>query len=198
MSAIRSEFGDIGYAGLRMTADEYLALGETQERYELIHGVVTMTPSPSVPLAHGEIAYEIIGQLHTFAAGGRVIRVFPETDVRLSPSCVYRPDLCVYLAEHLPGRVQRLETPPDLVVEILSPGSKALDLITKRDDFERFGVHEYWVVDPVDGRVRCWQRREGQLIEAAVSGDALTSAAIAGFVLRIGPIRGFAGGDSAG
>src|SRR5256885_1453627 len=54
MSALPKPLGsDIGYAGLRMTADDYLGLGETQERYELINGVVFMSPSPTP--RHSEI-----------------------------------------------------------------------------------------------------------------------------------------------
>ena len=53
-----------GYAGLRMTAEEYLALGETNARYELIDGVVCMSPKPS-PL-HQKILRFIQGQLEAF------------------------------------------------------------------------------------------------------------------------------------
>lgn len=37
---------------------------------------------------------------------------------------------------------------PDLIIEILSPGNKSYDLNTKKDLYEKFGVREYWVIDP--------------------------------------------------
>ena len=53
------------------------------------------------------------------------------------------------LAQSVRGPLdRRIRGVPDLVVEILSAGSKPLDLITKRDDYDAFGVGEYWVVDP--------------------------------------------------
>lgn len=93
---------DFGYAGLTMSADEFLALGETQERYELIDGVVVMSPSPTV--RHNEILAEIIHQLKAYAGRTRAIRVLPETDVCFRGDKVYRPDISVYAADALPQR----------------------------------------------------------------------------------------------
>lgn len=177
----------MGYAGLRMTADEYLALGETQQRYELIDGVVVMSPSPR-PL-HNRLALRIAALIDQHGGFGKACLVFPETEIRLNRGKVYRPDITVYKAGRLPANVERLELPPDLVVEILSPGSKPFDYITKRDDYEAFGVQEYWVVDPETGGVRAWHRHGSKLIETPVEGDTLASFAIAGFVLALKDIR---------
>src|SRR5438045_3873811 len=109
MSAAPRHPSDLGYAGLRMTADEYLSLGETPERYELVEGVVVMSPSP-LPL-HNELVLEIAYQLKRFASKSGV-RIFPDTDVRFGPGTVYRPDLAVYRAGRLPDRSTRLEPAP--------------------------------------------------------------------------------------
>jgi len=183
----------MGYAGLRMTADDFLALGETFERYELIDGVVVLSPSPRP--WHNEIAAEISFQLKAFARKSRTIRVFPETDLHISSARVYRPDLSVYLAAQLPVRVGRLVLPPSLAVEVLSPGSEPLDYITKRDDYETFGVGEYWVVDPADGSIRSWRRLDARLVEVKVGGDSLASTAVPGFVLELPPIRELSAGE---
>lgn len=180
--------------GLRMTADEYLALGETQERYELIDGVIVMSPSPIPP--HSEIAAEIIGQLRNFRKRTNQIRVFPETDVRLSPVLVYRPDVVVYHTDRLPaGKLARLDLPPDLVIEILSPSTKPLDLVSKRGDYQRFGGGEYWVVDPLDGSVRCWRREDNTMTLVSVPGETLASSVIAGFVLDLAAVRAAGEGE---
>ena len=39
---------------------------------------------------------------------------------------------------------------PDLVIEILSPATAARDLKIKREQYEKYGVKEYWIVHPVD------------------------------------------------
>src|SRR5690242_14116420 len=131
MSAVPHHSSGMGYAGLRMTAAEYLALGETTERYELIDGVVVMSPS-SLP-RHGRMAAELIAQIrnamHAYD-GPRPPQLFTETDLLISSSIVYRPDIAAYGPGRLNPDVPRLDTPPDLIVEILSPSTKPLDLIT--------------------------------------------------------------------
>ncbi|MBC7772992.1 MAG: Uma2 family endonuclease, partial [Pyrinomonadaceae bacterium] len=134
---------------------------------------------------------------------------YAETDVYLNEQTVYRPDLCVYARPRASKSPLRLVTPPDLVVEISSPDNKAFDLITKRDDYERFGVKEYRAIDP-DARpdaatslesplrtpsdqhrlrVRAWHQENGRFIESLVEGDTLASKAIAGFGLNVVPLR---------
>lgn len=189
MSAVPHSSG-MGYAGLRMTAAEYLALGETTERYELIDGVVVMSPS-SLP-RHGRMAAELIRQIGNFvhaSSGSNPPQLFTETDLLLSSSIVYRPDISAYGPGRLGAAVERLDTPPDLIVEILSPSTKPLDLITKRGDYERFGVGEYWVGDPETGAVRCWRRRGRELVEETVAGDNLACASIAGLRVDLAAVR---------
>lgn len=185
MSAVPRD--PLGYAGLRMTADEYLALGETEERYELIDGVVCMSPSATPD--HSDAFIEVIGQLRDFARYSGTIRVYAETDVAFAAGTVYRPDIVAYKQDRIPHKPARLTKPPDLVVEVLSPETKPRDLITKRDDYEKFGVAEYWAIDPADGRVRCWVREGESLAERPVSTDRLASTALQGFVLQIAPLR---------
>lgn len=187
MSAAPRFDPELGYVGLKMTADEFLALGETQERYELIDGVVVISPG-ALP-RHNEVLLEIAFQLQAYARQSGDARVFPETDVRFDSGKVYRPDISVYRADRLPARVERLDQPPDLIVEVLSGGSKPLDLITKRDDYDAAGVAEYWAADPNTGDVRCWQRRGSRLCETPPEGDTVASTAFPGLILDLRPLR---------
>jgi Uma2 family endonuclease len=75
------------------------------------------------------------------------------------------------------------------VIEILSPGTKAFDLTTKKDDYERCGVAEYWAIDSSDARLRCYRREGRNLVEISVAGESVASTALAGFVLDLRPIR---------
>lgn len=175
-----------------MHAAEYLDVGESRERYELVDGVIVMSPS-ATPLHHKVIRL-IQRQLESYAASdrGRGLEFFSEIDLRLSELCVYRPDVVCYRAGRLAVLPDRLELPPDLIVEILSPGTKAFDLTTKRDDYEHFGVLEYWAYDPADGRCWCYRRAEGQdapLSEIPVKEESLRSSALPGFTLELTPLR---------
>jgi Uma2 family endonuclease len=192
MSAAPRFDPSLGYAGLRMTADEYLALGETPERYELIDGVVVMSPSPFP--RHNELVAEVVRQLGNFSVETTPLRIFPDSDLDVGPSLVYRPDVSVYLADRLQAQeLRRLSTPPDLVVEVLSLSTRALDLVTKRDDYAAFGVREYWVIDPKTARVRRWTRRaDGTPAESDPGLNDVASAAVPGFVLDVSKLRRFA------
>ena len=187
-----------------MRADDFFVLGETAERYELVNGVVVA--SPSVRPRHWKVVHEVLKQLDLFNGGATRLEIFSEIDIHVDDVTVFRPDLCVYVREAgsgSEGRIpERLTTPPDLILEVLSPGSKPLDLVTKRDAYERFGVREYWVIDPDDGRVRAWSKRGVKpasgaaptstgvpYVESTVEGDRLPSIAIAGFLLDLRPIH---------
>jgi len=187
MSAAPKYPSDLGYAGLRMTAEEFFALGETRERYELIDGVVVMSPSPTP--RHQELLQALQEQAGTWRRAHAGSRVIPDVDIRLGRGLVYRPDLAVFAPGRLKKTPERLEIPPDLVIEVLSPSSKATDLITKRSDYERFGVGEYWVIDPEDVRVRAWHRQGTQLVERAVEGQSLAATLLDGFVLDLSSLR---------
>ncbi len=183
MSTARWEFPRYALTGLRMGAEDFFALGETQERYELIDGVVLMSPGPRP--RHAKTIQEILKQLGRFEDGGGTADIYSETDLQIHGFSVFRPDVCAY-ARRTPRPIpERLTTAPDLVVEVLSPGSEALDLISKKDDYEKLGVKEYWVIDPADGRVRSWHRERERLIETLVEGDELASRAIVGFRLDV-------------
>ncbi len=167
-----------------MTAEEYLALGETSERTELLNGVViSMSPSP-VP-RHSKVIRELLLQLGDFDRSGSRSDVYLETDLKIGDGAVLRPDICVY-AHPTPDAIpRRLTEAPDLVIEILSPGSEIYDLITKKDEYQQRGVKEYWVIDPTDAGLRAWHLEQGRLIESLVAGVAFASHALAGFTLDL-------------
>lgn len=118
------------------------------DRHELLEGELVVTPAP-IP-----VHQTIVGNLHAamraaslVASAGRVF--LGPIDVRLTPDTVLEPDLCFVSAErlHIVGP-KTIDAAPDLVVEVLSPGTRARDLGRKRALYARFGVQEYWIVDP--------------------------------------------------
>lgn len=91
MSALpKSPIGN-DYAGLRMTAEEYLALGETDKRYELIDGVVFMSPAPT--MRDQRVRDLIMAQLIACEAHAPGMMSVSEADVRMTRGKVYRPDI---------------------------------------------------------------------------------------------------------
>jgi Uma2 family endonuclease len=116
-------------------------------------------------------------------------RVIPGVDNRLGGGLVYRPDLAIFAPGRLKTTPERLDLPPDLVVEVLSPSSKATDMIKKRGDYERFGVREYWVIDPENGRAKAWIRQGSQFVEWAIEGQLLAASSFDGFVLDLSSLR---------
>ncbi|MFG0284136.1 MAG: Uma2 family endonuclease [Phycisphaerales bacterium JB039] len=178
---------DLGHAGLRMSAADFFAIGETSECLQLVDGVVLMSPRPT-PL-HQTILRLVLRQIERYLDDHPGAACFPEVDWELRPDTVYSPDIACYA----PGRIgdipARLTTAPDLIIEILSPGTKAFDLTTKKDDYETCGVGEYWTIDPVDVRLRCYRRSGDRLLEAVPEEGAVASVALPGLTLDLGPLR---------
>jgi Uma2 family endonuclease len=173
------------YTGLRLSADEYLSLPDDGFRYQVINGVVVMSPSPTP--RHQTVLHEISGQLRDFLKTRPIARVFPDIDVRFGPDLVYRPDLVVVRSDRLPKPLRRIDIVPDLIVEILSPGSEAMDQRTKRADYERLGVRDYWIVsldEPLS--VMALRLENGRYVD--VPGSPASSI-LQGFSLNVDAIR---------
>ena len=115
-----------------------------QPRHELVFGRLYVTPSPFPP---HQIVSEVLGRLLgriADAADGLLLHA--PLDVVLADHSVVQPDLIYFSAARLPV-VGRIEVAPDLVVEILSPGTARFDRTKKRNLYACSGVKEYWLVD---------------------------------------------------
>src|SRR3712207_5229235 len=134
---------------IRMTADEYLAQPETMQRMDLIDGEVIVSPSPS--LDHQDVSGNTYTLLRdkTKVLGGKAY--YAPLDIYFDEQNVPQPDV-IYLAPNsrcVPYK-HILAGPPELVVEIISPGNTRHDKSKKFKLYERFGVLEYWLVDPLN------------------------------------------------
>ena len=120
-------------------------------RWELIDGVpYAMAPAPS--LGHQSILVELARQLGTFLQGKRCKLFIAPCDVRLNADAeddtVVQPDLLVVCDKSKLEDGKSVVGVPDLIIEILSPSNTKHDKLTKLNLYKRFGVPEYWIVDP--------------------------------------------------
>jgi Uma2 family endonuclease len=114
----------------------------------LIDGEIVMTPSP-VP-RHQVISVRLTAEFNdAIARRGRGLVLAAPLDVWLDEANIVQPDLIVLLNDRLHQVTDRLiEGPPSLLVEIVSPTSRVRDRSLKRTRYARFGVPEYWLVEP--------------------------------------------------
>ncbi len=126
---------------------DYAALPNDGNHYEVVNGVLFMTPSPSG--AHQDAVGEIFAYLreHIKRNSLGLVRMAP-FDVELSPGTVVQPDVFVVLGEHFDKITDsRILGAPDLVVEVASPSTAIYDRHNKLDAYAHAGVAEYWIVD---------------------------------------------------
>ena len=138
---------------------EYASIPDDGLRHEIIEGKHYVNPAPST--YHQTVSRRIQFQLYTQIEVPRLGEIFnAPTDLQLSPHDIVQPDLIVVLAPHraiiTPSKINGI---PDLVVEILSPTSEAMDRGRKKDRYEHAGIPEYWVVYPFERFVE--QFRQG-------------------------------------
>ncbi len=117
---------------------------------EVIENTLYMSPTPITN--HQRIIRKLSVQIDLHLTANNLGELFfAPFDVFLDKtSNAVQPDILVILTENL-GIIDEKSTihgVPDLIVEILSPGNRKHDLVIKRALYEKFGVKEYWVIDP--------------------------------------------------
>jgi len=130
------------------TYDDYAALPEDGHRYEIVDGVLFMTPAPGIP--HQDVILQLSYYLtvHVKLAGIGKVLLSP-VDVELTPKRVFQPDISVVLN----ARLARVTTShvigaPDLAIEVASPSTAKYDQTTKRKAYALAGITEYWLINP--------------------------------------------------
>lgn len=125
------------------TVDDLDHFPDDGNRYELLDGVLLVTPAPNQE--HQVIAARFIQLLGTALGNG--VRVVGPGVVPRAPKTQLEPDVLVYPAR-FPAKVPWSQiTEHWLAIEIFSPGSRIYDREFKRDAYLRLGVREVWLVD---------------------------------------------------
>ena len=135
-----------------------LAYKEDYEAYEMINGEVYMMARPS--LEHIGIEDNIIGIFKNYLRGRRC-RAYSEPDVYLSEKDHVIPDVVIVCNPDILTE-KRIEGVPDLIVEIFSPSTGMKDRTVKFATYAKYGVKEYWIVEPRRKSVEVYLLKEGQ------------------------------------
>jgi Uma2 family endonuclease len=173
-----------------MTYDDLLALPDDGLRHELIDGEHIVSPSPGS--AHQLIVGNLYLLLRTFLGAHPLgVVMLAPFDIVFSQYDVVEPDLIYFSMERFRTIVgeRNAQGPPDLAVEIVSPWSRRRDEVTKRRMYERWGVGEYWVVDPKLETLKV-HRRAGERFQKAgelsvEANDSLTTPLLPGLSLPL-------------
>jgi Uma2 family endonuclease len=129
------------------TYDDYTALPDDGQRYEIVNGVLVMAPAPNGPHQDAVLRFAHYLLVNVEFAGLGKVRVAP-FDVELSPKDVFQPDVFVVLNAHLDRILEKkVVGAPDLVVEVASPSTALYDRVTKYEKYANAGVQEFWVAN---------------------------------------------------
>jgi Uma2 family endonuclease len=140
-----------------LTVAEYRNLPETGPRYQLIEGDLYMAPSPN--RFHQDISRNLEVILANYLSTHPIAVLYDAPfDVYLTDIDVFQPDLVVVLNENRGILTDAgAEGAPDLVVEVLSPKTRQLDLANKKRIYARVGVKELWIIDPEEKEVAVYR-----------------------------------------
>jgi Uma2 family endonuclease len=181
------------YPGVKLTYDDYVQFPDDGMRHELIDGEHFVTPTPI--RKHQAISGNLYGSIWSHLRTHPVGRVFAAPfDVILSEHDVVEPDLLFLTNERLSevATTPWVKGAPSLVVEIGSPSTRRRDATIKRRLYERFGVDEYWIVDPELDTIDVYRRIEGRFQRTAQlsleADDGLTTHLLPGLTLPLSTI----------
>ncbi len=182
----------------KIAYEEYLAMPETNLRYEIIDGEMIMSPAPTSE--HQWFLKNLMMRLDLFVTRKKLGVVLPspvDVLIRKTPLKTRQPDILYLNAERtgVRGRDQLrempiIEVPPDLVVEVLSPSDTRSVLKNKLQDYTKIGVRECWLISSEAETVEVLKLSpEGaKRIHLFGAGDTLRSEILPGFKMKVDDI----------
>lgn len=161
---------------IKFTYEDYLHLPE-DKRYELIDGEVHMVPAP-VPY-HQDVSRKLVVRLNEFVEKYNLGRIYyAPCDVVLSEIDVVQPDI-IFISKKRLNIItdDNIQGAPDLIIEITSSSSEYRDKVIKRKLYSKYGVKEYWLIDPGKKEIEVMILRESGLETVRIyqKGDILES-----------------------
>ena len=169
----------------RMTYADYARIPADGRRHEIIDGEWYMTPAPNT--AHQRVSLRLSVLLHGHVLKHKLGEVFHAPfDVVLSDTDVVQPDVSFVSTGRSPIVTEaNARGAPDLVVEILSVSTAAIDRVKKLALYERCGVREYWLVDPASKTVEIHEFASPRRTRVYDGGQSFDSAILPGLTVRL-------------
>jgi Uma2 family endonuclease len=175
---------------IKLTYDDFVLFPDDGKRHELIDGEHYVTPSPNT--RHQKISGRLYLMIGNWLEANQMGEVYyAPFDVVFTRFDVVEPDL-LYMSRQRAAQIlteKHVNGAPEIVVEINSPGTRKRDETIKRRLYEREGVVEYWIVDPVVDVIRVYRRtgdgfgRPSEL--SAESSDVLTTPLLPGLEIPL-------------
>lgn len=169
--------------GRSLTRADLDLMPDDGHRYELIDGILVVSPAPR------HVHQRAVGNLYLElreACTDEFEVILAPFDVALSDDTVMQPDLLVARRQDFTER--DLPTAPVLAIEVLSPSTRAFDLLLKKDRFQRAGCTNYWVIDPVVPAISTWRLHDGAYVEAGSASGAESFRTEAPFPMSFTPV----------
>ncbi len=171
----------------RVSYDDLAQMPEDGRRCELYDGEVFVVPSPI--LLHQVVAMRLWRILDDYASRTGGLAVASPIDIVFSDYDVVQPDIVFLTAASM--RTVSLMKPvrqsPDLAVEVLSPSTASNDRGRKMRMFQRYGVPEYWIVDPIGANIEIYRMAVSayELAGTVWDGQEMRSIALTGLAFPL-------------
>jgi Uma2 family endonuclease len=143
---------------------------------EIVRGALELHPRPAPRHARASsiLGVEVGGPFDRGNGGPGGWWILDEPELHLGVD-VLVPDLAGWRRERMPALPDAawFELAPDWVCEVLSPGTRRLDLTDKRDIYGASGIVHLWLIDPDERTLEAFERRDGAwVLIAAIAGEA--------------------------
>jgi Uma2 family endonuclease len=175
-----------------LTVADLEACPDDGNRYELVEGELFVSRAPGIP--HQRVLLNLVIALSSYLKDNPIGILVPGAGAVFSDYDAVIPDLVFVRNERWEDVTSgdKIIRAPDLVVEIISAGTenRRRDLSVKRQLYAKYGVKEYWIVDPDNRSVLIFRLREQKLQESATlkGDDKLTSPILPAFELKVSAI----------
>ena len=170
----------------RVTFAELARWPDDGRQYELYDGEVIVVPSPFP--RHQLVALHVQHLLDDYAEARGDLVLGSPIDIVLSRHNVVQPDV-VYIKHerrHLINMWKVIRIPPDLVVEVLSRKTEMRDRNRKAELFARFGIPEYWILDPAKNTIEIYRNtRKAFRLEGSYAKGTVTSPTLSGLTFSV-------------
>ena len=175
-----------------LTVADLNACPDDNNRYELIEGELFVSRALGIP--HQRVINNLQLAFGTYLKNNPIGIVVPGAGAVFSDYDAVIPDLAFVSNERWNDIVtnDRFNAAPDLVIEVMSPGkeNRDRDLLVKRQLYAKYGVAEYWIVDPENRQVEIYRLRDIRLENAGTFRirDEITTPLLPNFRMRVSAV----------